>query len=121
MEGKKISLLSLRVLAYLGALLIAGLTAAGGLVGLTEGAVTSVNANGGVNGTLAVDLTDSTEGYSVVVYDNTNGLPTSEANAVAQTREGFIWIGSYSGLIRYDGSHFERVEGYAALSSVECL
>ncbi|MBE5905461.1 MAG: hypothetical protein E7277_01535 [Lachnospiraceae bacterium] len=45
---------------------------------------------------------NSDEGYSAVLYDNTNGLPTSEANAIAETSEGFIWIGSYSGLIRYD-------------------
>ena len=31
--------------------------------------------------------------YSAVLYDNTNGLPTSEANAIAQTSEGFLWIG----------------------------
>ena len=40
------------------------------------------------------------EGYSSVLYDNSNGLPTSEANDIAQTADGFIWIGSYSGLIR---------------------
>ena len=28
----------------------------------------------------------------------------------AETEEGFIWIGSYSGLIRYDGNNFERVD-----------
>ena len=47
--------------------------------------------------------------YSVVIYDNTNGLPTSEANAIAQTAEGFIWIGSYGGLVRYDGNVFEHI------------
>ena len=32
--------------------------------------------------------------YSSVLYDNTNGLLTSESNTIAQTKEGFIWIGS---------------------------
>ncbi|MBR1911763.1 MAG: HD domain-containing protein [Treponema sp.] len=49
------------------------------------------------------------KGYSAIMYDNTNGLPTSEANAIVETEEGFIWIGSYSGLIRYDGRTFERI------------
>ena len=49
----------------------------------------------------SVDPTGRGEGYSAFLYDNTSGLPTSEANAIAQTDEGFIWIGSYSGLIRY--------------------
>ncbi|MBP5416613.1 MAG: HD domain-containing protein [Clostridiales bacterium] len=49
-------------------------------------------------------------GYSPFIYNNTNGLPTSEANAIAQTSEGFLWIGSYSGLVQYDGNTFERVD-----------
>ena len=44
-----------------------------------------------------------------MMYNNRNGLPTSEANAITQTSDGFIWIGSYAGLIRYDGNTFERV------------
>lgn len=48
--------------------------------------------------------------YSTVLYNSSNGLPTSEANAVIQTRDGFVWIGSYSGLIRYDGSSFYRYD-----------
>ncbi len=57
-------------------------------------------------------------GYSAVLYDNTNGLPTSEANAIAETGDGFIWIGSYGGLIKYDGSAFERIQPAAGVSSV---
>ena len=38
--------------------------------------------------------------YSSVLYNNSNGLPTSEANAIVQSQDGFIWVGSYSGLIR---------------------
>ena len=70
---------------------------------------------------LAVDMTGTGDGYSAVLYDNTNGLPTSEANAIAETEEGFIWIGSYSGLIRYDGSTFERINSKNGLASVVSL
>ena len=68
-----------------------------------------------------VDPTISSEGYSAVLYDNQNGLPTSEANAIVQTEEGFIWIGSYSGLIRYDGNTFENMSINAGISSVVSL
>ena len=71
--------------------------------------VAGVNASGGRNRSLSVDPTGSVEGYSAVLYNNTNGLPTSEANAIAETKEGFIWIGSYGGLIRYDGHSFVRL------------
>ena len=50
--------------------------------------------------------------------DNTNGLPTSEANDIAETGDGFIWIGSYSGLIRYDGKAFERMYAADGIGSV---
>ncbi len=70
---------------------------------------------------ISVDLEGQTEGYSAVLYDNSNGLPTSEANAIAETSEGFIWIGSYAGLIRYDGNTFERLDSTGGISSIKCL
>ena len=60
-------------------------------------------------------------GYSSVLYDNKNGLPTSEANAIVQTNDGFIWIGGYSGLVRYNGNEFFRYDSTTGISSVVCL
>ncbi|MCR5762076.1 MAG: HD domain-containing protein [Treponema sp.] len=51
-----------------------------------------------------------TKDFSAILYNNTSGLPTSEANTIVETEDGFIWIGSYSGLIRYDGKSFERID-----------
>ena len=73
------------------------------------------------NARVSVDLLGYTEGYSAVLYDGLNGLPTSEANAIVQTRDGFIWIGSYAGLIRYDGNTFERMDSTSGLTSIKCL
>ena len=69
----------------------------------------------------ANDPTGRGIGFSAVLYDKTNGLPTSDANAVVQTAEGFIWIGSYSGLIRYDGNEFYRYDSSTGVSSVVSL
>ncbi len=60
-------------------------------------------------------------GYSVKLYDNTNGLPTSDANAILSTNDGFLWIGGYSGLIRYDGTTFERITGIEGVTNVNTL
>ena len=60
-------------------------------------------------------------GYSAILYDNTNGLPTSDTNALAQTPDGFLWIGSYSGLIRYDGNEFYRYDSSSGISGVVSL
>ena len=65
--------------------------------------------------------TDYGDGYFGILYDNSNGLPTSEANDIIQTSEGFIWIGSYSGLIRYDGNTFERIDSTTGIASVVSL
>ena len=60
-------------------------------------------------------------GYSAVLYNNQNGLPTSEANAIVQASDGFIWIGSYGGLVRYDGNNFERMDEEAGIKGVRSL
>lgn len=59
--------------------------------------------------------------YSSVLYNNNNGLPTSEANAIVQSQDGFIWVGSYSGLIRYDGNDFYRFDSSIGIASVVSL
>lgn len=86
------------------------------------GHIVLADENNNKNGTdVRVDPIHANEGYSAVVYDNRNGLPTSEANAITQTSEGFIWIGSYSGLIRYDGNTFVNLSTDAGISSVVSL
>ena len=52
--------------------------------------------------------TENLKDWIIYTYDNTNGLPTSEANTVLQTSDGYVWIGSYGGLIRYDGISFHN-------------
>ena len=56
------------------------------------------------------DKKDFESGTSYTVYGVDNGLPSAEINAVAQTREGYLWAGGYSGLFRYNGSFFEMME-----------
>ncbi|MBO4592236.1 MAG: HD domain-containing protein [Eubacterium sp.] len=68
-----------------------------------------------------VDPTGRGDGYANILYDSTNGLPTSEANTIAETSDGFLWIGGYSGLVRYDGVNFERISQTVGISSVVSL
>ena len=100
------------------ALLFAGMISA---AGCCEGGREPLNASGVPNRPAAVDFSGQNEGYSAVLYNNMNGLPTSEANAIAETSEGFIWIGSYSGLIRYDGNSFVRMDSTTGISNAICL
>ncbi len=62
--------------------------------------------------------------FVITVYNERNGLPTGEANTVIQTSEGYIWVGSYGGLIRYDGTRFRNYseeENGISSSSVRTL
>lgn len=63
-------------------------------------------------GTLDVSAEDNSifsDNFVEKVYNNTNGMVSSEANVICETEDGFIWIGSYAGLTRFDGSEFEFV------------
>lgn len=59
----------------------------------------------------------SLQNWIVYEYNETNGLPTGEANTVLQTRDGYVWIGSYGGLIRYDGTTFRNYSRENAIPS----
>ncbi len=47
--------------------------------------------------------------YTSKLYDATSGLPTSDANFILASSDGYIWIGGYSGILRYDGNTFTRL------------
>lgn len=44
--------------------------------------------------------------YSRRVWQSADGLPEDLAQALAQTGDGYLWIGTSGGLVRFDGVHF---------------
>jgi len=44
--------------------------------------------------------------FLVDVWDRETGLPSSSITSLAQTPEGYLWIGTYNGLVRFDGVRF---------------
>ena len=44
--------------------------------------------------------------YFVRAWQAEQGLPQNKVTAVVQDREGYLWVGTYSGLARFDGVHF---------------
>ena len=38
-----------------------------------------------------------------------NGLPAGRINTVTQTRDGYIWLGTKNGLVRFDGLEFKAI------------
>src|SRR5690242_7069249 len=39
-------------------------------------------------------------------WTTVNGLPQNSCNAILQTRDGYLWIATADGLVRYDGARF---------------
>ena len=46
------------------------------------------------------------EEYLTDVWTADEGLPDSSVIAIAQTPDGYLWIGTYNGLVRFDGVRF---------------
>src|SRR5881396_1759174 len=44
--------------------------------------------------------------YLHTVWTTENGLPQNSVNAILQTRDGYLWIGTFGGLARFDGVKF---------------
>ncbi len=67
------------------------------------------------------DAADFSAEYAAVVYGRSDGLASAEINAIAQTGDGYIWAGAYSGLYRYNGSEFEQMQPDERINNVMCL
>lgn len=48
--------------------------------------------------------------YNTRVWQMEDGLPHNIVQAIAQTRDGYLWIGTREGLARFDGIHFQTIE-----------
>ena len=59
--------------------------------------------------------------YVQTIFSSTNGLPCGEANDIAITGDGIIWIGTYAGLYRYNGREFRWMDGFDSVRNVNCL
>ena len=49
----------------------------------------------------------SVSDYSFDVWQTEQGLPQDSVTSVVQTREGYLWLGTYNGLVRFDGVRFK--------------
>ena len=66
---------------------------------------------------------NNSELYSYIQkqYSKDEGLLSGEANDIAQTKDGKLWIGTYAGLFKYDGVKFVCFQDISSVKSVNCL
>ena len=56
--------------------------------------------------TAAGDATRPAGRFSIEAWTDEKGLPENSVVAMTQTRDGYLWLGTLSGLARFDGSQF---------------
>ncbi|RYM36027.1 hypothetical protein ERX46_03260 [Brumimicrobium glaciale] len=44
--------------------------------------------------------------FSFIQYNTSKGLPQSQVNTITQDEAGYIWVGTFGGLARFDGENF---------------
>ncbi len=54
----------------------------------------------------ALEPTTPLANYGRQTWVMENGLPQNTVQALAQTRDGFVWLGTEAGLVRFDGNAF---------------
>ena len=59
--------------------------------------------------------------YVKTVFSTSNGLLCGEANDIAMTQDGILWIGTYAGLYRYNGKEFKQMNDFESVRNVNCL
>ena len=56
---------------------------------------------------IALEPTTQLASYGRQAWGMENGLPQNTVQALAQTKDGFIWLGTEVGLVRFDGTSFQ--------------
>ncbi|MGA8529450.1 MAG: two-component regulator propeller domain-containing protein, partial [Acidobacteriaceae bacterium] len=54
----------------------------------------------------ALNPTKAITQYMQTSWTSESGLPQNSVQAIAQTRDGYLWFGTQEGLTRFDGVHF---------------
>ncbi len=64
-------------------------------------------------GALTAGAAENVAEYSARIWQSEAGLPLDAVHSVAQTPDGFLWVGTEAGLSRFDGTQFVLVDAKA--------
>jgi signal transduction histidine kinase len=61
--------------------------------------------------------------YSIINYNSDNALPQNSINEMAFDRNGFLWLATEMGMVRFDGQHFREytMSNSPALYADRCI
>jgi PAS domain S-box-containing protein len=55
-----------------------------------------------------------TPDFVIRAWQSAEGMPENSATSIAQTPDGYLWVGTFSGLTRFDGTELELIADPAA-------
>ncbi|MBR5422250.1 MAG: HD domain-containing protein [Lachnospiraceae bacterium] len=64
---------------------------------------------------------DGDSSWIQTVFSGDNGLPCGHANDVEEDGNGVLWIATYAGLYRYNGSEFRYMNELSEVKNANCL
>jgi len=64
----------------------------------------------------ALDPTRTLTQYVQRIWQLQNGLPQAWISSIAQTRDGYLWLGTQTGLVKFDGARFTTVRNLEGVS-----
>ena len=56
---------------------------------------------------LSVRTVQASPAYQIDVWQSDDGLPQGTVNSIVQTPDGYLWLGTQNGLVRFDGVTFK--------------
>lgn len=61
--------------------------------------------------------------FKQTLFNSGNGMLSDEVNALVQSHDGYVWIGGYAGLVRYNGQVFQQMKdrNNQTIERVSCL
>ena len=62
-------------------------------------------------------LASPTVSWSLRVWQSSEGLPDNSVVGIGQTQEGFLWVATQGGLVRFDGLEFKELMAAASAGS----
>jgi len=66
-----------------------------------------VNRFAPVGTTLSPEAGQSPSDYRIDVWQTSDGLPGNTVTTIQQTPDGYLWLGTFNGLVRFDGVRFQ--------------
>jgi ligand-binding sensor domain-containing protein len=75
-------------------------------VGMLATLVVLILLAAGVRPVLALDPSQPLRQYGQQLWQTENGLPQNAVHAILQTKDGYLWLATDGGLVRFDGVDF---------------